>query len=81
MRLIGDEGLDIAFLPIGDLYTMGVEDSIKATQFLKPRYVFPIHYNTFPGIVQDANGWAEAILRDTDAQPIVFDPGMSYNLE
>lgn len=81
MALIGEAGLDIAFLPIGDVFTMGVEDSIKATKLLKPRYVFPIHYNTFPPIVQDAKAWAEAIVRETGAQPIVFDPGTSHTLE
>lgn len=81
MTLIGEEGLDIAFVPIGDVFTMGVEDSIKAVELLKPRYVFPVHYNTFPPIVQDAKAWAESILRDTGAQPIVFDPGTSYTLE
>lgn len=81
MALIGEEGLDIAFLPIGDVFTMGVDDSVKATRLLKPKVVFPMHYNTFPPIVQDAKAWAERINRETDAQPIVIDPGNSYTLD
>jgi L-ascorbate metabolism protein UlaG (beta-lactamase superfamily) len=81
MALIGEEDLDLACLPIGDVFTMGVDDSVKATKLLKPQYVFPMHYNTFPPIVQDVKAWAESINRDTGAQPIVIDPGNSYTLE
>ena len=48
MALIGDYGIDIAFLPIGDNYTMGPEDSLRAIRLIKPRLVVPMHYNTFP---------------------------------
>lgn len=81
MTLIGEEGLDVAFLPIGDTFTMGPEDSIKAIKLLKPRYVVPMHYNTFPLIVQDVVHWAEMVNRETNAQPIVLDPGSSHTLE
>jgi len=81
MKLIGEEGIDLAFLPIGDVFTMGVEDSIKAIQFVNPQLVVPMHYNTFPPIVQDVVAWAEMVNRDTNAQPIVMDPGGSYTLE
>lgn len=81
MQLIGDEGIHTAFLPIGDVFTMGLEDSIKAIQFVNPKYAVPMHYNTFPPITQDVSAWAEMVNRDTDAQPIVLDPGGSYTLE
>jgi L-ascorbate metabolism protein UlaG (beta-lactamase superfamily) len=81
MELIGDEGLDVAMLPIGDVYTMGVDDSIKAVKFLRPKYVVPMHYNTFEAIVQDVAAWADTINRETNAQPVVIDPGQSYTLE
>ena len=38
MALIGEEGLDLAILPIGDYYTMGPDDAIRAVKLLKPRY-------------------------------------------
>ena len=60
MALIGEEGLDLAILPIGDYYTMGPDDALRAVKLLKPKYVLPIHYNTFPPIAQDAHAWADA---------------------
>jgi len=81
MALISEAGLDAAILPIGDVFTMGVDDSIKAAKLLKARYVVPCHYNTFPPIVQDAGAWADRINRETSSQPIVIDPGTTYTLE
>ncbi|GAB1421160.1 metal-dependent hydrolase [Anaerolineales bacterium] len=78
MALIGDEGVDAAILPIGDTYTMGLEDSIKAVNLIQPTYVIPCHYNTFSAITQDVVAWAEMIHRETDAKPIVMDPGGSF---
>lgn len=54
MKLIGERNdIDVAFLPIGDNFTMGPEDAAYAVQLLKPRIVVPVHYNTFPPIKQD----------------------------
>ncbi|SDM74433.1 L-ascorbate metabolism protein UlaG, beta-lactamase superfamily [Psychrobacillus sp. OK028] len=54
MKLIGERNdIDVAFLPIGDNFTMGPEDAAYAVQLLKPQIVVPIHYNTFPPIKQD----------------------------
>lgn len=81
MQLIGDDALDVAFLPIGDTYTMGLADSIKAIRYLRPRYVIPMHYNTFPPIVQDVAHWADLVNRDTHSTPIVLDPGGSFTVD
>ncbi len=81
MSLIAEEGLDVVFLPIGDVFTMGVEDSIRAIKMLRPKYAVPVHYNTFPPISQDAGAWAEKVHRQTNTQPIVLDPGGSYTLD
>ena len=70
----------MAFLPIGDYYTMGPSDSIRAIKFLRPRYVVPMHYNTFPPIMQDASSWANRVSNETSAMPIVLDPGGSFGL-
>ncbi|MGO4939022.1 metal-dependent hydrolase [Fundicoccus sp. Sow4_D5] len=54
MQLIGNrEAIDLAFVPIGDNFTMGLEDAILATEWLQAKRVVPIHYNTFPLIEQD----------------------------
>lgn len=58
MRLIGELQLDLALLPIGDHFTMGPEDALKALDLLRPKRVVPIHYNTFPPIQQDGEAFA-----------------------
>ncbi|MFM7132321.1 MAG: metal-dependent hydrolase [bacterium] len=75
MALIGEEGIDLAFLPIGDNYTMGPDDALRAVKLLKPRIVVPIHYNTFPLINQDAEAWAKAVEKATASKVIVLKPG------
>ncbi len=81
MRLIGDEEIDVAILPIGDNFTMGPEDSVRATQFIRPGTVIPAHYNTWPVIEQDTDAWAAAIEKDTSALPVVLKPGQSFSFD
>ena len=62
MKLIGERHpIDLAFLPIGDNFTMGIEDAAYAVELLKPQSVVPIHYNTFPPIKQDPNEFKELV--------------------
>lgn len=62
MKLIGERHpIDVAFLPIGDNFTMGPEDAAYAVSLLKPKIVVPIHYNTFPPIQQDPQKFAELV--------------------
>lgn len=81
MALIGEEGIDVAVLPIGDHFTMGPDDSIRAIRLIQPKYVMPVHYNTWPPLQQNVAEWAESVNRDTAAQPIVMDPGGTYTLD
>lgn len=74
MRLIGEGGLELAVLPIGDNFTMGPDDALRAIHLLAPRRVIPSHYNTWPPIAQDAAAWAERV-RQTGAEPVVLKPG------
>jgi L-ascorbate metabolism protein UlaG (beta-lactamase superfamily) len=80
MQLIAREPIDVAILPIGDLFTMGPADSVAATQLLKPKNVLPAHYNTWPPIEQDAAEWAEAIRSKTSAEPILAEVGKAIAL-
>ncbi len=80
MQLIGERGLDAAVLPIGDLFTMGPEESIRAIGFLKPRKVLPTHYGTWPPIAQDAGSWADSVERTTQSRPIVLAVGESVEI-
>ena len=75
MKLIGEEGIDLAILPIGDNYTMGPDDAIRAVKFIGPKKVLPIHYNTWPLIAQDAQAWAVRVRAETKAEPVVLKPG------
>jgi len=81
MRLIGEEGLDLAVIPIGDNYTMGPVDALRAVKMLKPRFVIPIHYNTFELIKQDAQAWAEQVNTETQTVAHVMQPGETFKLE
>lgn len=48
MQLIGEmHPIDVAFLPIGDNFTMGIDDAVKAVEFLNPKLSVPMHYKTF----------------------------------
>ena len=55
MKLHEIENIDLAMIPIGGNYTMDIEDSIRAVEFIKPKRVIPMHYNTFDVIKADPN--------------------------
>lgn len=56
MKLIGEiNPLDVAMVPIGDNYTMGIDDAVKAIEFLNPKLAIPMHYGTFGVIEADPN--------------------------
>ena len=80
MKLIGEEGLDLAVVPIGDNFTMGPDDALRAVKMLQPKTVIPIHYNTWGLIAQDADAWAERVRSETNAKVVVLKPGESYSL-
>jgi len=62
MKLIGERHpIDLAFLPIGDNFTMGPEDAALAATFLKAKEVVPVHYDTFPPIKQDPHKFVEML--------------------
>ncbi len=80
MSLLGDEGLELATLPLGDNYTMGPADALRAVKLLRPRHVIPVHYNTWELIAQDPEAWAKQVEAQTSAQAHVLKPGESYTL-
>jgi L-ascorbate metabolism protein UlaG (beta-lactamase superfamily) len=54
MKLIGEMNkIDYMLLPIGDNFTMGIIDAVKAAEFVSPGVAIPMHYNTFPVIEAD----------------------------
>ena len=74
-RARNGRGLDLAILPIGDLFTMGPEESLEAIRLLAPAVVLPCHYDTWPPIEQDAEAWAERVRQERIAEPRVLEPG------
>ena len=80
MKLIGEEGLDLAILPIGDNFTMGPDDALRAVKLLEPKVVVPIHYDTFDVIQQDPRAFASRVEAETAARCLVLSPGQTYRL-
>ena len=80
MQLIGRAGLDLALLPIGDNFTMGIEDAVEAVKFLKPQRVVPMHYNTFPVIAADPHEFAAKVKAETQAECVILEPGASLQV-
>jgi L-ascorbate metabolism protein UlaG (beta-lactamase superfamily) len=80
MKLIGEEGIDLAVLPIGDNFTMGPDDALRAVKLVEPRVVIPVHYDTWDLIAQDPAAWAKRVEAETDATCVVISPGESYEL-
>lgn len=80
MKLFGERyHIDLAFLPIGDNFTMGPEDALLAAEWLGAEVVIPIHYNTFPVIEQDAEQFV-ADLQKKGLKGKVLNPGDSLKL-
>jgi len=80
MRLIGDEGIDLAVVPIGDNFTMGPDDALRAVKMIRPKKVVPVHYNTFEVIEQDPQAWAERVEAETDTLVQILKPGESVQI-
>jgi L-ascorbate metabolism protein UlaG (beta-lactamase superfamily) len=68
-------------LPIGDNFTMGPEDAVRAVKLLQPKHVIPVHYSTWDLIAQDPHAWAARVRAESGALPHVLQPGESFNLD
>ena len=80
MRLIGEAGIDLAILPIGDNFTMGPEDALRAVEFLGPKQVVPCHFDTFGYIEVDAANWVTRVTTETSASATLMQPGDQISL-
>lgn len=62
LKMIGEmNDIDVAFVPIGDNFTMGPEDALIAADWINAKIVVPVHYNTFPVIEQDPDAFAAKV--------------------
>ncbi len=80
MKLLGNRGIDVAVLPIGDLFTMGPDDALEAVKLIAPRHVLPSHFNTWPPISQEPLAWADRVKAETAAKPTVLKSGETFTL-
>jgi len=82
MSLLGRlEKIDYALLPIGDNFTMGPADAIEAVAMLKPRFVVPMHYNTWPLIAQNPEDFKREAEKRTGVPVLIVKPGETLTLE
>lgn len=62
MKLIGEiNKIDVMLVPIGDNFTMGIDDAVRAVNFVNPELAIPMHYNTFPVIAANPYEFAEKL--------------------
>jgi len=80
LKLIGElYSIDYLLVPIGDNFTMGIDDAVKACSFIKPRCAIPMHYNTFDVIKADPDSFKKKLERmDINCQVLKF--GQEINL-
>jgi len=81
MKLIGEKGVDLALLPIGDNYTMGPDDALRAVELLRPHLVVPMHYKTFDVIEQDPQAFAARVVAEVGIECQILKPGETLTLD
>jgi len=81
MGLFGDlYGIDLFFVPIGSYYVMGIKEAVKAVELVKPKYVIPMHYDTFPVIEANAKQFYQMVLDKGKAKVEILKPGDSKEI-
>ncbi|MBR9977742.1 MAG: metal-dependent hydrolase [Bacteroidetes bacterium] len=82
MQLIGQrDKIDCMIAPIGDNFTMGIDDAVKAAEFVKPELAIPMHYNTFPVIETDPQRFVAGVENlNLDIRARVLDYGETITL-
>ena len=80
MKLIGEMNeIDLAVLPIGDNFTMGIEDALKAAEFLRAGMYIPMHFKTFEVIdVEPGDFVKQAEARGHKARVLPIGESMQY---
>ena len=74
MKLL-ESRVDVMLVPIGDNYTMGIEDAARAVEFVRPQIVIPMHYNTFDVIKADPEAFKRKVGNQSDV--VILAPGQS----
>ena len=81
LKLIAQRGdkVDVALVPIGGHYTMDRYDAVTAVEFIDPKLVIPIHYDTFPPVETDAQAFKSDVESKTGASCVVLAPGETHS--
>jgi L-ascorbate metabolism protein UlaG (beta-lactamase superfamily) len=81
MKLIGElYHPDVALLPIGGRYTMGITEAMMAANFIGAGTIVPIHYNTWDRIAADPELLKKGIERTTDLKVRILKPGETMEI-
>jgi len=82
MKLIAETNgpIDVALLPIGDNFTMGIDDAVRASDFIGARVTIPMHYKTFPYIEADPRVFVERV-EAAGRRAVVVNPGGRFEIE
>ena len=68
MKLVGESTqLNFAVFPIGDFFTMGIDDAVRAAEFVGAKKFVGVHYDTFPPITLDHDG-AKRVAQAADME-------------
>lgn len=78
--VIEEPGIDVAILPVGDNFTMGPEEGAIATEWIGPRVVIPMHWGTFPVLLQDPGPFAARVEAAGKTRPVILRPGEVFEL-
>ncbi len=74
--------ITVALLPIGGHFTMGVKEAVKATELLRPKYVIPIHYNTFDVIMTDPEEFKRGVEGlGIGTEVVILRPGEEFTFK
>ena len=79
MKLYGDEGVDLALVPIGGNFTMDIADAVRAVEFIRPKCAIPMHYDTFDINHADPEKF-KAALAGKGVECVILKPGASWEL-
>ena len=81
MKLLASlEKVDLFLVPIGDNFTMGIDDAVVAVNFVQPQVVIPMHYNTFPLIKADPREFQQKVeARVPSARVVILEPGQEFD--
>lgn len=75
MKLLEEEGIEVALLPIGGYFTMDIDDAVRAVGFIRPKLTVPMHYNTFPPIKASPQEFADKVNGARLSETRILKPG------